>query len=139
METAENSDNLISLYRVVDVNINRLKEGVRVCEDLNRFVFNNFEIAKDLKTVRHLATLKNYSKFLKLRDIQNDILKKTLKSENSRDSIFDIFTANIKRSQESARVLEEIFKLIEKDESEKFKSIRYSLYNIELKFTNFLI
>ena len=61
------------LHRVVDANINRLKEGIRVCEDINRFIFSNREIATELKTVRHLATLENYPLFLKSRDIQNDI------------------------------------------------------------------
>ena len=132
---AENIDGEIKLlHRVVDANINRLKEGVRVCEDLNRFIFNNINIATELKIVRHLATLKSYPLFLKSRDILNDVLKKSLKSENSRKSIANILTANIKRAQESARVLEEVFKLIDIQESEKFKSIRYTLYNIELKF-----
>lgn len=120
------------LNRVIDANINRLKEGVRVLEDLNRFVFNNKDLAKQLKTVRHFATLKKYSTFLKYRNIQNDVLKKSLRIENKRTSISDILTSNIKRAQESARVLEEVFKLIDMKESEKFKLIRYELYNIEL-------
>ena len=37
----------------------------------------------------------------------------------------------MKRAQESARVLEESFKLIDTVEAERFKQIRYALYNIE--------
>ena len=39
--------------------------------------------------------------------------------------------ANIKRAQESARVLEEILKLIDIKEAQRFKEIRYLLYEIE--------
>ena len=122
-----------SLFRVVDANVNRLKEGIRVVEDIFRFVFNNRDISTELKTIRHSATLSNYSTFLTFRNIQKDVLKKTLNIENSRENISDLVFANIKRAQESSRVLEEVFKLIDMHNSEKFKSIRYNLYNLELK------
>lgn len=128
-----------SLFRVVDANVNRLKEGIRVVEDIFRFVFDNREIATELKTLRHSATLSNHSTFLAFRNIQKDVLKKTLKTENSRENISDLIFANIKRAEESARVLEEVFKLINIEDSEKFKSIRYNLYNIELKITELII
>ena len=30
-----------SLYRVIDANLNRLKEGIRVIEDIFRYIYNN--------------------------------------------------------------------------------------------------
>ena len=119
------------LYRVIDANINRLKEGIRVCEDIQRYIFNDKKSAKELKKLRHLAKLKDINLLLKNRDIVNDPLKKTTKSEKTRETIKDIQLANFKRSQESSRVLEEIFKLIDTKKSAIFKNIRYELYNLE--------
>jgi thiamine-phosphate pyrophosphorylase len=121
-----------SLNRIIDANLNRLKEGIRVVEDINRFFYDNHKTAKSLKELRHLATLLNYTDYLQSRDIINDVLKETLSIENGRENIEDIIISNMKRGQESARVLEEVFKVIDLKESEKFKKIRYSLYNIEL-------
>ena len=55
----------------------------------------------------------------------------SLKEEQIRLNLDDLQTANIKRAQESARVLEECFKLVDVKISEIFKTIRYELYEIE--------
>ena len=59
------------------------------------------------------------------------MLKPSLKEEQIRLNLDDLQTANIKRAQESARVLEECFKLIDVKISEIFKTMRYELYEIE--------
>ena len=129
--TNSNLEEVKLLYRVIDSNLNRLKEGIRVIEDIYRFIYNNQEIATELKKLRHLATYKQYNRLIESRDIQNDVLRKTLSSENRRETIKDIVISNFKRGEEASRVLEEIFKIFDISESEKFKSIRYSLYNLE--------
>ena len=126
------------LFRVCDANINRLKEGIRVVEDLMRYYYNNKEIALQLKKLRHEASIAELSQLLLHRDSINDVLRSTIKSELNRSTLYDIITANFKRAEESSRVLEEIFKLSNTSYSEKFKYIRYELYNIE-KTTFFLI
>ena len=124
-----NFDN--SLLRVIDANINRYKEGIRVVEDIYRYIYNNKEIAYKLKSLRHINIPIDIKELLKARDSINDVLKSSTKSEQTRKNLENIILANIKRSQESARVLEEIFKLIDIQTSELFKNNRYSLYNIE--------
>jgi thiamine-phosphate pyrophosphorylase len=119
------------LLRVCDANLNRLKEGIRVIEDILRYKDNNKKYALELKKIRHLAKLDNYKELLAQRDSINDVLKPSTKSEQYRKNIEDIIVSNFKRAQESSRVLEEIFKLSDIKISEKFKSIRYSLYNLE--------
>ena len=119
------------LFRLVDANLNRLKEGIRVIEDINRYLFDNETLCKELKTLRHLATVEDYPLFLSHRDIQNDVLKTSTASEKRRDDISAILLANYKRAQEAARVLEEAFKLIDSDKSEDFKTVRYRLYALE--------
>jgi len=120
-----------SLLRVIDANINRYKEGIRVVEDIYRYIYNNKDIAYKLKSLRHINIPIDIKQLLKHRDSINDVLKSSTKSEQNRQNLENIIIANIKRAQESARVLEEILKLIDIQSSEKFKSNRYELYNIE--------
>ncbi len=118
-------------FRLIDANLNRLKEGIRVLEDIFRYNYNDKEIALKLKSLRHLCRIDNYIEVLKTRDINNDVLKKSIKSEQNRNNLNCILIANFKRVQESARVLEEITKLTSIKDSENFKTIRYELYNLE--------
>ncbi|MBE0495592.1 MAG: thiamine-phosphate pyrophosphorylase [Campylobacterales bacterium] len=117
--------------RILDANLNRLREGLRVLEDIRRYGFDDQALAAKLKDLRHQARLPNVLDLLKARDIQNDVLKATTHSESSRTSLDAITLANIKRAQESTRVLEEILKLENPVEAERFKQIRYALYDIE--------
>ena len=118
------------LYRVIDANLNRLKEGLRVVEDVRRYGFDDLALAKKIKNLRHKAKIPQ-KEFLKFRDAVNDVLKPSLKDEQIRLNLDDLQTANIKRAQESARVLEECFKLVDVKISEIFKAVRYELYEIE--------
>ncbi len=118
------------LYRVIDANLNRLKEGLRVVEDVRRYGFDDLALSKKIKTLRHKAKIPQ-KEFIKFRDAANDVLKPSLKEEQIRLNLDDLQTANIKRAQESARVLEECFKLVDVKISEIFKTIRYELYEIE--------
>jgi len=117
--------------RLLDANLNRLREGIRVVEDIYRYIFNDKTIATQLKKLRHNARISLYEDLLESRDIQNDVLKVSTASEQNRTDLTSILVANFKRAQESARVLEEFTKLLEIEISENFKSIRYELYHLE--------
>lgn len=119
------------LFRVIDANLNRLKEGIRVVEDIMRYRDNNKELSSQLKNLRHLAKVDDIRSLLTHRDSINDVLRPTTQSELNRTDINSILIANFKRAEESARVLEELFKLSDAKQSENFKSIRYTLYNLE--------
>jgi len=125
-----------SELRLIDANLNRLREGIRVVEDIFRYVYNNKEIASKLKELRHKSRIALYDKLLDSRDIKNDVLKETTTSEKSRDDLNSILIANFKRAQESSRVLEEVCKLQSNNSSETFKYIRYELYDLEKALIN---
>ena len=118
------------LFRLIDANLNRLREGVRVVEDILRYIEDNADLAKRLKEVRHKARFED-PRLLEFRDIEGDVLKSSTSSEMERTNITSLKRANIKRAQESARVLEEALKLIDPKASALFKAIRYELYDIE--------
>lgn len=140
--TGDKSLSPSALYRVIDANSNRLREGVRVLEDIARFVLNQKELAKSLKLLRHKSILDNaftQKSLLESRDSTNDVLKPTLECETTREDLKSLIISNFKRTQESARVLEETFKILSPKqtallESEKFKGIRYTLYTLEKEF-----
>src|SRR3989338_1365916 len=128
------------IFRIIDANINRSREGLRVCEDIARFILNSPTLTKELKSIRH-----NISNIIKLsvanskvlfesRDVEKDVGKNSqIISEMKRRDPIDIFYANIERSKESLRVLEEFFKLMDRKASAKFTALRYRIYDIEKK------
>ena len=121
--------------RLIDANLNRLREGIRVVEDIFRYIYNDKQTALKLKELRHLSRLENYIELLETRDVKNDVLRSSIKSEQNRSDLYSILIANFKRAQESSRVLEEFCKLISIKDSENFKYIRYELYNLEIVLT----
>ena len=119
------------LFRVIDANLNRLKEGIRVVEDIMRYRDNNKNFSLKLKQLRHKSRIDEIDKLLLHRDSIKDVLRTTTQSELNRTDIKNIIVANFKRAEESSRVLEELFKLCDAKLSEDFKYIRYELYNLE--------
>lgn len=123
--------------RVIDANLNRAKEGLRVCEDIFRFIIESSSLTGEFKKVRHTLDLaiKSYAKreqLLAVRDSISDIgFNIYLKKEYKRSGIRDIFYANIQRVKESIRVLEEFSKLNNIAASKHFKKIRYMVYDVE--------
>jgi len=119
------------ILRVVDANLNRLKEGIRVIEDIARYAHNDKKLSTALKILRHQCRIEPLETLLSSRDSINDVLRPTMQSEMNRTDLRSILIANYKRAQESSRVLEEIYKIITPEMSEMFKHIRYELYTLE--------
>jgi len=124
----------VGIERLIDANLNRLKEGIRVVEDITRYVYDDAALTHRLKTLRHQLQKAYSPDRLIYRDIENDIQKETIQSELNRTSIDDLIIANFSRAQESSRVLEESFKLTDATLSELFKSMRYELYALEKEY-----
>lgn len=128
------------IFRLIDANFNRSREGLRVCEDIARFILNSPALVEGLKSVRHDISnvMKGFSVnpniLLEARDVENDVGRRMrFKSEMKRVNPTDIFYANLERAKESLRVLEEFFKLIDKKNSNRLKASRYRIYDIEKK------
>ncbi|CAE09497.1 hypothetical protein [Wolinella succinogenes] len=121
----------IGIERIIDANLNRLREGIRVIEDVMRYAKNDSRFSPKLKMLRHEARLSLPVELLAHRDVVNDVSKKSFEDDLKRENLDSILVANFKRAQESARVLEETLKLMDERESEHFKAIRYELYGLE--------
>lgn len=120
-----------SIDRVIDANFNRLKEALRLLEDIQRYIFDNRELSYAFKELRHTLTPLFDASRLASRDIVNDVSKSSTKSEMQRASLQDLIAANFSRATESARSLEEAFKLVDTKSSDIAKQIRYTLYDLE--------
>jgi len=127
------------IYRIIDANLNRLKEGLRVCEEINRFVLLDRKLTAELKRIRHEIDnisigFFNRDKLLKhresLKDIGRDIY---CPKEFKRNNFKDTFIANIQRVKESLRVLEEFSKIHDCRAAMRFKKLRYRVYELEKK------
>lgn len=125
------------IYRVMDANLNRAREGLRVLEEIARFVLDDGELTARFKDVRHsLFSIVNeipgvLDELVGARDSAADVgAGSWTDGEKSRGSLLALARANIKRVQEAARVLEEFGKLLGL-QAEKFKKIRFQAYVLE--------
>jgi len=124
-------------YRIIDANVNRAKEGLRVCEDIMRFACSDAKLSNRLKGIRHRidlvvnSLLNDSCDRLRHRDIARDFGRKDNSFELRRTGLKDIFFANIQRAKESVRVLEELSKLENERVALSFKRLRYELYDLE--------
>lgn len=124
--------------RIIDVNLNRVQEGLRVCEDVVRFILNDASSTRRLKTIRHtlqrtVAGSKINSLLLcEYRNVKKDVGRDFHWLEKKRDWQ-SIFFANMQRVKESLRVLEEFFRLLDTKAGKNFKDLRFKVYDAEKK------
>ena len=124
-----------NVLRMLDANFNRSREGLRVCEDLCRFVLAAPREASRLRGMRHEIT-QVYKKFsqkglLASRDSANDPGRAFNRLEKNRSGWRDLYFANLQRSKEALRVLEEGAKIIRPGEAPRLKGLRFKLYDHE--------
>ena len=121
--------------RVIDANFNRAKEGLRVCEDICRFILDAKALTRQYKDVRHQLTesmkILEIPEVILSRDIAKDVGRPSTVVEFQREGVTDIFCANSQRVKESIRVLEEFAKFFNKKLAEELKEIRYQIYALE--------
>ncbi|MHB8154999.1 MAG: thiamine-phosphate pyrophosphorylase [Candidatus Omnitrophota bacterium] len=125
-----------NIGRIIDANLNRVKEGLRVCEEITRFILDNHKFTAALKEIRHKinflgSKIYSPSKLIVQRKVQADVGRLNYRGETKRGNCKDIFWANIQRVKESLRVLEEFSKLIDVRAALGFKQLRYKVYEIE--------
>lgn len=120
------------MNRIIDANLNRATEALRVIEEIARFQLNNSDLSSKLKNIRHsLSNVidQNYKEFLVSRDTEGDVGTEIANPTNKKDSL-DIFKANFKRLQQALRVLAE-FGQAQGLNIEPFESARYNSYTLE--------
>ena len=123
--------------RIIDVNLNRFNEGMRVLEELLRFYFEDVKLTASAKNFRH-----RFSHFVKRsfsatelyisRDIAEDVGKEiSTDQEEIRSGLEAIFYSNAGRVKESIRVVEEFLKLFDPGLAKEVEQLRYEFYQLE--------
>ena len=126
------NESTLPVLRLLDVNLNRAREGLRVIEDVSRFVLNNQKDSLRLKQLRHRLNriaVRAYPDLISARDVKHDLGRLT--HEKGHHNLNSVVRANFRRSQEALRVLEEYARIISTNAAGEFKKIRYTLYQIE--------
>jgi thiamine-phosphate pyrophosphorylase len=124
------------ILRAIDANFNRVGEGLRVLEDVARFVIEDEATSRQLKSIRHQLArcAANLGPVLwRNRDVNHDVGAKFDLTREHED-LASIVRANSKRTQEGLRVLEELAKLPALKSllsMEELKEARYQVYVIE--------
>ena len=117
------------MKRIIDANLNRACEALRVLEEIARFLVEDKNISADLKNIRHtLNSLQDadYAELLLARDTEGDI-GASIKNPDKRSGIETIFKANIKRLQQALRVLAEYCP----ENFDMLENLRYKSYTLE--------
>ncbi|MCK5219090.1 hypothetical protein KAR10_06190 [bacterium] len=133
-----------SLDRILDANLNRAREGLRVTEELARLGLEDAGLQRRIKTLRHRITAAEKSITSRLlilsraaaRDPGN---RSRFKFEKQRGSAADLVRANLRRCQEALRVLEEISTVRKAGTGLRFKRLRFQVYDLERDFIKRLI
>lgn len=123
---------------MIDANFNRVKEALRVAEDLSRFILKNKILAAAFKKCRHdvsvclLTFPVSYVKLLLSRDSAHDVSKSSVIQDTRHNPRWqDLMIANLKRAQEALRVLEEVAKIVSAGHAKQFQKIRFEVYELE--------
>jgi thiamine-phosphate pyrophosphorylase len=120
--------------RIIDVNLNRLTEGLRVVEDVVRLGLENRRLLSDIRKLRtqvgrDVRALRK--QVISSRKSETDLGRGDRFDRVKRKNLEDVLMANFKRAEESARVLEEVLKIAQPGLAGKLKAVRFRLYDLE--------
>jgi thiamine-phosphate pyrophosphorylase len=121
-----------AVYRILDANLDRAREGLRIIEEWCRFGLNSSSLAEECKKMRQeLAALHTWE-IRQARDTPADVgTELSHPGEETRKSIESLLQANLARVQEALRVLEEYGKLYSDNMGSLCKNLRYRVYTLE--------
>ncbi len=127
------------ILRVLDANLNRCREALRVIEDYARFVLDDRDAASAVKTARHglhqIVDLLGSDALLTARDIVGDVGQDTkTAAELERRTTVAVVRAAFGRLSEATRVLGEFAKLVSARAAAAAEQLRYRGYELEQRF-----
>ncbi|MEG4997176.1 MULTISPECIES: thiamine phosphate synthase [unclassified Microcoleus] len=121
-----------ALCRILDANLDRAREGLRIIEEWCRFGLNNAEKALACKQLRQELAAWHTAELRSARDTPADPgTELTHPQEEQRSSIQQLLEANFCRVEEALRVLEEYGKVYDPNMGKAFKQMRYRVYTLE--------
>lgn len=125
-------------HRILDANLNRVAEALRVAEDICRFHWNLEGFARDLKELRHavFAALSGEGRprelYARSRDVDGDVGRggpPPASASGRPEDLASVAFRNLSRAKEALRTLAEASD--DRDAARRLEECRYRLYAIE--------
>ncbi|GAB4346382.1 MAG: thiamine phosphate synthase [Leptolyngbyaceae cyanobacterium] len=121
-----------ALYRILDANLDRAREGLRVIEEWCRFALDDATLVEACKALRQEIAHWHTSELRAARDTPDDVgTDLTHPDEATRSDVQQVLQANLCRIQEALRVLEEYGKVYHPEMGAACKQMRYRIYTLE--------
>ena len=125
-----------AVARILDANLNRAREGLRVGEELARFVLSQGRLQREFKAVRHALTRAERAAggeaWVRHRAADRDPgADVRLRRPAPRRVLADLARANLRRAEEALRVLEELCALKVPATGRRFQRLRFRTYTLE--------
>lgn len=131
-------------FRILDANINRAREAIRLVEDYCRFCLDNKDLATTAKAIRHQLTKVTgrlpAADLLACRDVEADVgIGLKVEGQMTRTALEDCLVAGCKRLTEALRVIAETSRTIDQQVADTIEQLRYRAYALERQIALFVL
>ena len=126
------------IFQIIDANLDRAREGLRVLEDWARFGSGQNDCVTKLKNFRQILGKNHLDIYKQSRNYIEDQCKGLTHIEQiKRKTPAQIISSNSGRVQEALRVIEEFSRTTNYELSKIASVIRYEIYSLEIELLNF--
>ncbi|MCM8765055.1 MAG: thiamine phosphate synthase [Candidatus Omnitrophica bacterium] len=123
----------VDILRIIDANFNRVREAIRVVEDILRFSETSAQITSKLREIRHLFTSSYIKHFgfsaIIFRNVRKDAGKNN--TPHPAQDARQIMIRNFLRAEEGLRCIEECSRIAKPSSTESWQKLRFAIYQIE--------
>ncbi len=125
---------IAAIRRLLDANLDRAREGLRVLEDWSRFALERTDLVTTCKDLRQRLGRLHHARYKLERDTAGDGgAGLGHPAQLQRQAPAQVLAANAGRVQEALRVLEEFGRLEDPELAGEAAAIRYRLYDLEVE------
>jgi len=123
----------LRIYQIIDANLDRAREGLRVLEDWARFGLGKEKYVERIKNFRQILGKNHLEVYKQSRNHIEDKCKGLTHQEQINRKTFEqIISSNSGRVQEALRVIEEFTRPHNHELSKIASKIRYEIYTLEI-------
>ena len=127
-------DEDLRIYQIIDANLDRAREGLRVLEDWARFGLGRNDCVIKIKNFRQILGKNHLEIYKHARNLIKDESKGLAHLEQfKRTTPEQLISSNAGRVQEALRVVEEFSRLHNHELSKIASEIRYEIYTLEIE------
>lgn len=124
----------LRIFQIIDANLDRAREGLRVLEDWARFGLGENKYVRKIKNFRQTLGKNHLEIYKRTRNHIEDRSKGLVHFEQfNRTTPEQVISSNAGRVQEALRVIEEFSRLHNHELSKIASEIRYEIYTIEIE------